>query len=373
MSSSTAAGGTTYTKVMAGSTPPLFQQALAHLAAAAKQHGVAAFDPLTTPFARLQPLVGKLPDNGLLIVLGAMLGARIANEHGAFWFPQREATLGAALGFPDALIAVTPLDLAQRALATGDLAALDRQEQELRTSLAAARGDQSLDELLVADDYRALFDPAFVYFLIVDPQRVAAALALPAARALELVRDAIASAATLLPNVRASLDAVWATPLARLQGSATLNDSAAEEPRAIESFVRLYAGVASSGAADESFWADAVFPLVQGDAAEPAAAGARLLGVFGVESAMPVVPTIGKRARLYLVEASDLPARLHAIDAAHALAPELLAIANKRLAELDELRARTHAPSLALAFRRVTEAELPHEAAAPKVSDALRS
>ena len=348
---------------MAETTPHIFDQALAHLAAAAKQHGVEPFDPLTTTFAELQPLVDKVPHNGLLVVLGAMLGARTAKEHGAFWFPQREATLGAALGLPDALVAITPLDLVQGALASGDLSELDRREEELRASLAKARADISLPEHLVADDYRALFDPAFVYFLVIDPARVATALALPASQAVALLREAIARAAALPPNVRESLEAVWATPLARLDGAMTLEQHAAAEPRAIESFVRLYAGVASSGAADESFWADGVF----GGAED--VAGARLLGVFGTETARPVVAAIDNRARLYVVDASDLPAQLDVGEST--LPPELLAIAKKRLVELDRLRARA-APPFALAFRRLTEAELPHEAAGPMVSDALR-
>ena len=356
---------------MAETTPPIFEQALAHLTDACKEYGVESFDPLRTPFAKLQALVGRVPHNGLLIVLGAMLGKRITEEHGAFWFPQREAPLGAALGLPDALLAIAPLDLVDEALRAGSLEQLDRSEAALRDDIAKASGEIALTEQLVPDDYRALFDPAFVYFLVVDPARVAEALAMSAGAALEQLRGALARAAVLstAPTVRESLDAVWAVPLAHLAPDVTLADHASRgelaTSRTVESFVRLYAGVASSGAADEAFWADAVFPLVHADPAQ----GARLLGVFGAESAAPVVPS--HRARLSFVDASDLPAQLEPSEAEVALPAALVVIAKKRLAELDKLRTRAQ-PPLALAFRRLTEAELPHEAAAPAVADALR-
>lgn len=350
--------------------PPIFARAMAHLAGVARDQKI-AFDVDTTPFAALAPLVTHVPRAPLVLSLAALWAARASKEHGAFWFPQREAPLGAALGLPDALVALAPVELAQAALDKNRLAELDDRARELRESLSRARDDDATaaavrGEKLGVEDYRALFDPAFVQFLAVDEARVTAALALRVADARALLADAIVSAVSD-PVKREALEGLWLRSLVRLDAGASVAEQARREPRAIEAFVRLFAARASTGAADESFWADVVLTAASSVDHAP---GPRLLGVFRPEGARALVPSLGGRARAYLVDARDLQARLAPPVGARptALSDDLREIAERRLDELSRLRDKG-----ALAFRRLTEAELPHEALAPAVSEALRA
>ncbi len=358
--------------------PEIFSRALAHIEVVARDRGV-AFDAATTPFAALTPLTAHVPRGPFVISLAALWSERAMKEHGAFWFPQREAPLGAALGLPDALLALAPVELAQSALEKNNLADLDDRARELRESLARARDEGATaaavrGEQLSAEDYRALFDPAFVHFLAVDEARVAAALAMTTAQARTNLGDAIASAVSD-PVKREALEGLWLRPLARLDDARPLADHAPREPRAIEAFVRLFAAHAGTGAADESFWADVVLRRASPSEVAPglvpggdaATAESRLLGVFRTEAARALVPKLGGRARFYVVDANDLPS-LALDDSASRLTEQLRDIATRRLDELAKLRGKG-----ALAFRRLTEAELPHEALAASVSAALRT
>jgi hypothetical protein len=350
--------------------PELFQKAMAHIARVARDRGV-PFDEASTPFAALAPLVAHVPRGPFVISLAALWSARVMSEHGAFWFPQREALLGAALGLPNALLALSPVELAQAAMENNNLADLDERARELRDSLlhaddAGATAAHVRGERLGPEEYQALFDPAFVHFLSVDEARASAALQMTTGDARAQLRDAIASA---VPDAvkRDALEGLWLRPLARLDDALPLGDHAPREPRAIEAFVRLFAAHAGTGAADESFWADVVLHGVH--SAQPAdRADTQLLGVFRVERARAIVPKLGGRARFYVVDASDLAAPLALDDSALLLSEQLREIAARRLGELDKLRAQ---PTLAL--RRLTEAELPHEALAAAVSTSLRA
>lgn len=92
--------------------------------------------------------------------VAALFGKRLADAHGAFFFPQREAP---SIGFPHLLLVVEPLALVEEALRAGDLARLDARAAELDAALPkdGARG-------LTAAHYAALFDPAFLRFVLVD-------------------------------------------------------------------------------------------------------------------------------------------------------------------------------------------------------------
>lgn len=410
-------------------TPPVYEQALHALDTACKQGGVTRFDPLRTPFAEVAPVVDRLlgapfdPDNAkhkaVALGLAAMLGERLKDEHGAFWFSQREAPFGAAMGFPNLMLVLSPLDLVEAALREEGAAALDRRLDELRESVQRALADiptGANGARLSGEQYRSLFDPEQVQLLVVDPERVGAAGAMPAASAAELLRDAIAAAAGLDPTVREELVERWVRPLEALDPARPLKEQAEREPRAIERFCRLYGALASTAPAAEAFWADVAFRLllVEGTSAPETSPnargtdgrealaralsslpaqplqGARLLGMFPLESARPLVPQApGAPARLYAVDDADLRARLQKFNERQARpvlegalasaadgdaageARELVDIAFSRLAEAAALMPRLSLGPFVLAFRRMPEAELPHDAAASAVSGAL--
>src|SRR6516225_546495 len=57
--------------------------------------------------------------------LAGIYAARLISQHQAFWFPNREALEGAALGFPEALLVISPFGAVAEALSRGDLPKLD--------------------------------------------------------------------------------------------------------------------------------------------------------------------------------------------------------------------------------------------------------
>src|SRR5690242_11179079 len=133
-------------------TPPAHAAALGELLAALRARGVA--DPLSAPLAALEvPLRSLLPEPfdleqpghaAIALGLGALVGAKLAAERGAFWFPQREAEGGAALGFPEVLLEVRPVELAASALADRSVDELHRFVSALSSRLAAVRNPPGL-------------------------------------------------------------------------------------------------------------------------------------------------------------------------------------------------------------------------------------
>ena len=58
--------------------------------------------------------------------LAGIFASRLAKDHNAFWFPNRDSMEGAAIGFPEALIVLAPLGAIIDSLSQ---AKLDRLEQ----------------------------------------------------------------------------------------------------------------------------------------------------------------------------------------------------------------------------------------------------
>ncbi len=358
-------------------------QAVAFLEAEARAGGL-AFDAATTPFSALDPLraASASPSGARLrLAFAALLGRRLCERHGAFWFPERELPAG-ALGFPRAIIAVDPVALVDDAVAAGALGALDDRARELAEALARA-GDAPAGAALGPADYIELFDPGFVQFLIVDDARAAAALALPAGRAADALDEALASSA-LAPDVREALERGWLSPLRALEASTPLAAALSTSPstaappvgstmgstmgsttRAVERFARLAAAVAAGAPAEEGFFADVVVRLLP-----PPPPGPRLLGLFPLDAARPLVPGAAP-ARLFLVDADVRSLLVSRAPPGKADARgDLLALAQARLDELRALVAGAGAGA-SLAFRRLTSSEAAAEDATAAVARAL--
>jgi hypothetical protein len=362
--------------------PPLFAAALEHLESAARHKDLADFDVLRTPFSALEPFVlaslqgpfdaARPAHQAVALGLAALLAERLAAAHGSFWFPSREAPFGAAVGFPKTFLALSPYALVVEALRAEGAAALDARQAELAASLSQ-HGDGAAPDgaRLSAARYRALLDPEFLLFLVVDRRRLDEALAIPAAAAAEALREAIA-AAPLEVTQKEELDDAWVRPLLALDAEQALGAQVARAPRAVERFCRLWAGSACTAPASEAFWADVAFPMVAKGAPrdEP-----RLLGVFPPAAARPLVPQLPPNApaRLYAIDAAPLRAPLAALESTGRDRPageaeELLAIARARLAELRALLKNLALGPFELAFLRLPEADLPQEALARDVS-----
>src|SRR5229473_2601842 len=229
--------------------PPHIASALEQIKSAIRSVDGRSIDELTTPWAEIEKSIIKLLGGAfridradhqtIALGLAGMYAARLSKQHQAFWFPNREALEGAALGFPEALLVVSPFGAVAEALSRGDLAKLDAFASEIAASLAQARfsatGSSALTKL-GPDDYQRIFDPSFVQFVAVDPTKAKA------------IWDA---------NVARII-----TVLQRLDPARKLREQAEKAPRVFELMTHLFATVDASGLAPEEFWAGVVFPLL---------------------------------------------------------------------------------------------------------------
>ena len=115
--------------------PSHLDAALTQLAASLAQVQGKPVDLLTAPWAEVEsgiikllrgPYVPERPEHQLVALgLAAAFGQRLAASDNAFWFPMREAPEGAMLGFPEAVLMLSPFTSVSDALARAQLAKLD--------------------------------------------------------------------------------------------------------------------------------------------------------------------------------------------------------------------------------------------------------
>lgn len=233
-------------------------------------------DELTTPWAEIEKSIIKLLGGAFRIDradhqtvalgLAGMYAARLIKQHQAFWFPNREALEGAALGFPEALLVVSPFGAVAEALSRGDLTKLDAFASEIAASLAQARfsatGSSTLARL-GAEDYQRIFDPSFVQFVVIDLTKAKTVWDANVARLIADLRDALSRAGARLPKeARTLVESRIITVLQRLDPAKSLREQAEKAPRVFELMTHLFATVEASGLAPEEFWAGIVFPLL---------------------------------------------------------------------------------------------------------------
>lgn len=200
-----------------------------------------------------------------LVALGLSGGfaARLNAEHKAFWFPYRETPEGASLGFPEALIMLSPFGAVVDALRSARLDKLSEVEKEIRGALAQVKfSGQASGVRLAPEDYLRLFDPAFVQLVALDGAKAKSTWGLTPSRLSIDLRDAIGRAGKLSAEVKKQLEQQFVTALARLDAGKPLLQQVTRAPRIVESMGLLFASTASTGAAAEEFWTDVAFPLL---------------------------------------------------------------------------------------------------------------
>ena len=120
------------------------------------------------------PFRPEQPEHQLVALglAGAFADRLIASDQ-AFWFPHREAPEGGMLGFPEAVLMLSPFQAAVEALTRGKLERLDEVTADIRRTLAQARFAPTggAPVRLRPEDYARLFDPGFLQFMILDPRR----------------------------------------------------------------------------------------------------------------------------------------------------------------------------------------------------------
>ncbi len=198
--------------------------------------------------------------------LAAAFGQRLNADHQAFWFPSREASEGASLGFPEALIMLSPFGAVVDALSAAKLARLDDVSKDIRTSLGQVKfgtgGSAGKPMRLGPEDYMRLFDPGFVQVIAVDKAKAAQAWATAPERLSSDLRDAISRAQKLPPELKRQMEQQLVTALQRMEPGKPLISQVTRAPRVCEVVGLLFGGTVSTGSAPEEFWLDVVMPLL---------------------------------------------------------------------------------------------------------------
>lgn len=255
--------------------PPQLEAAFAQVSQILEQVEGKPIDLVKAPWAEVEKSVIKLlggpfkpqqPEHQVVALgLAAAFAERLNAEHQAFWFPYRETPEGASLGFPDALIMLSPFGAVVDALRGGKLDKLDDVAKEIRTSLGQVKfglGAGGQPMRLSPEDYMRLFDPGFVQVVALDSAKMKQAFTANPTKLASDLRDAIGRAAKLPPEAKKQLEAQLVNAVARLDPTKTLIEQVARAPRVVETMALLFGAVGGTGAAAEEFWSDVVMPLL---------------------------------------------------------------------------------------------------------------
>lgn len=214
----------------------------------------------------LGPYVPDRPEHQLVALgLAAAFGERLVASDKAFWFPMREAPEGAMLGFPEAVLMLSPFTTVTDALVRAQLSRLDDVSRDVRRALAEARFAPAAGApvRLSPQDYARLFDPAFLQFVTVDRRRADELWAARPDRLSRDLRDALGRAGNrIAAESRTQLEQQLVGSLGRLDTGKPLGEQLELAPRLGELLVDLFAGTLHTGSAPDEFWEEAVFPLL---------------------------------------------------------------------------------------------------------------
>jgi len=237
----------------------------------------APVDLKTAPWTEIEKSVIKLlmgpfrpenPDHQLVALgLAGAFADRLIGSDQAFWFPHREAPEGGMLGFPEAVLMLSPFQAVVEALSRGKLERLDEVTADVRRAIAQARfapAGGAAPVRLRPEDYARLFDPGFLQFVRIDPRRMRELWeAKPSVVASDL-RAALArvNPQRMPPESRAQFEQQIAGALSRLDPVRSLGDQVAQTPRLAELLLTLAAATKQTGSAPDEFWEQAVLPLL---------------------------------------------------------------------------------------------------------------
>jgi hypothetical protein len=253
-------------------TPPHLAGALAQLDKVIESVEKKKLDLLKAPWAEIEksvihvlggPFKPNVPEHQIVALgLAAAFGARLAEENGAFWFPSREAPEGAAIGFPEALVMLSPFTAVLESLGMSKLERLDDIAKEIRTSVAQVKFSGAGAQRLGPLDYQSLFDPGYVQVLALDPSKVEAAFKLAPDRLAIDLREALTRARQLPEQAKKQLETQLVGSLGRLERGKPMLEQIPKAPRLGELVAHLFGATATTGSAPEELWSDVVFPLL---------------------------------------------------------------------------------------------------------------
>jgi hypothetical protein len=215
----------------------------------------------------LGPFRPEEPEHQLVALgLAGVFAERLIDSDQAFWFPHRETPEGGMLGFPEAVLMLSPFQAVVEALSRGKLERLDEVTADIRRALAQARfaptGGGPVR--LRPEDYARLFDPGFLQFMLLDPRRTKELWeGRPSVLAADL-RAALGrvSAQRMSAEAKTQFEQQIAGSLARLDPARSFGDQVGQAPRLAELMLTLVAATRQTGSAPDEFWEQAVFPLL---------------------------------------------------------------------------------------------------------------
>ncbi|MDC0707970.1 hypothetical protein POL68_05760 [Stigmatella sp. ncwal1] len=254
-------------------------QAQSQLAAALAQSEGQSFDLLKAPWADVEKAVVKLlggafqvnrqEHQALALGVAGAFAARMTAEHQAFWFPNRDSPEGATLGFPEAIIMLSPFGAVMDALGQGKLGRLEELAADIRRSLGQVRfgganpGAALGQPKLAPADYQRLFDPGFLQFVVLDPNKTKTTLETKPDVLARDVKEALGrTQPPLPPEAKQQFEGQIVTSLQRLEATKSLADQVERAPRLAELLAHMVATVGGTGCAPEEFWHEIVLPLL---------------------------------------------------------------------------------------------------------------
>lgn len=253
-----------------------------HIAAALEQlvNALSAVEkkqvnPRPLSWGELEKLVVKLlggpfrierPEHQTIALgLCGLFGEKLSEEFGAFWFLNRDSVEGVAVGFPEALIMLSPFGAVVDALGRAKLEVLDDALKEIRRQLASVKFSAAAQQplRLQPDDYQRLFDPGFIQFVVLDPAKVQQLFAMTPDRITREVRDALGRTDAQFPKeARQQFESQILMALRGLQPDRPLAEQVERAPRVGELMAHLFATVAATGTAPEEIWAEVALPVL---------------------------------------------------------------------------------------------------------------
>jgi len=209
--------------------------------------------------------VDRADHQAIALGLSGVVAGHLQEQHNAFWFPNREALEGAALGFPDALMVLAPFGATIDALARGNLGLLEEMEKEVRRSFSQVRfsATQAAGARLTAADYQRLFDPGFIQFVAVNSAKAKESWERTPPQLAREIRDALGRMPTTVPgDVRKQLESQLVGALDRLEPDKKLSFQSERVSRLSELLAHLFASTEVTGSAPEELWTDVILPIL---------------------------------------------------------------------------------------------------------------
>jgi hypothetical protein len=264
---------------MSDEPQPPQHPALEQLRQALRAVEMPELDPLTSTWKQLEPGIARLlggpfsaahPQHGAIATLvAAAFGERVCRDLGGFWFPNRSAPAGAAIGFPEAMMMFSPVEIVVQALARASLPMLDDIARDLGGTLERARTQSPGGPRLGPEDYQRLFDPGFVQFCCVELAKVRTALARTPEEEAREIDDALGRLPPGVPaEVRASVRDQIVGSLKALPSAGPLSAVAGQAAPLCELVGLLEGARETTRFAPAELWQHVLLPLLHIGAAE---------------------------------------------------------------------------------------------------------